>query len=251
MNKMKISVIGHRNLNICNPISAAKLDQAIALVSLNPNSNVVDFGSGKCEFLIRLIEKYNVTGVGVELDGGVISDVEKVIQGRISRDKLQIHLGDAKDFLSKAKCAELDFGICIGSTHAFGGLVPTLKVLHERVKTGGYVLIGEGYWKRKPEQGYLDFLGDSEEQLITHEENIGAAEAAGMVPLWAVTANDDDWDAYEWSYSRSIETYVFEHSDDPDCEEMLARIRSWRKAYLRWGRSTLGFGLYLFRNMKR
>jgi hypothetical protein len=27
---------------------------------------------------------------------------------------------------------------------------------------------------------------------------------------------------------------------------MLERIRRWRDAYLRWGRDTLGFGVYLF-----
>jgi len=27
---------------------------------------------------------------------------------------------------------------------------------------------------------------------------------------------------------------------------MLERIRRWRDGYLRWGRDTLGFGLYLF-----
>jgi hypothetical protein len=28
---------------------------------------------------------------------------------------------------------------------------------------------------------------------------------------------------------------------------MLERIRGWRETYRRWGRDTLGFGLYLFR----
>ena len=47
-------------------------------------------------------------------------------------------------------------------------------------------------------------------------------------------------------YSRSIERYAGEQPDDPDVPEMLKRSRRWRDSYLRWGRDTLGFGVYLF-----
>ena len=45
---------------------------------------------------------------------------------------------------------------------------------------------------------------------------------------------------------RSIERYAGEQPDDPDVPAMLKRIRRWRDAYLRWGRDTLGFAVYLF-----
>ena len=57
----------------------------------------------------------------------------------------------------------------------------------------------------------------------------------------------EEWDEYEWRYSRSIEQYLVEHPDDPDAEAMRTRIRAWRKLYLTGGRHYLGFGLYLFR----
>ncbi len=38
-----------------------------------------------------------------------------------------------------------------------------------------------------------------------------------------------------------------EHPDDPDAPAMLDRIRRWRDGYLRWGRDTMGFALYLHR----
>ena len=60
-------------------------------------------------------------------------------------------------------------------------------------------------------------------------------------------ALDDEWDEYEWRYARPVETFVAENPDGPDAEEMLRKIRTWRDAYLRWGRDTLGFGLYLLR----
>lgn len=48
----------------------------------------------------------------------------------------------------------------------------------------------------------------------------------------------------------SIETYCYENLEDADCQEMLQKIKDWRKTYFSIGRDTLGFGLYLFRNTK-
>lgn len=57
----------------------------------------------------------------------------------------------------------------------------------------------------------------------------------------------EEWDAYEDQYSRNVEDYVRANPRDPDAESIPPRIRSWREAFLRWGRDTLGFGLYLLR----
>ena len=63
----------------------------------------------------------------------------------------------------------------------------------------------------------------------------------------AAVSSDDDWDRYEWLHCRAVEVYCKEHPDDPDSPAMLERIRGWRDLYLKWGRDTLGFGVYLFR----
>ena len=31
---------------------------------------------------------------------------------------------------------------------------------------------------------------------------------AGLIPMHAVTASADEWDEYEWKFSRSIEAYA-------------------------------------------
>ena len=69
---------------------------------------------------------------------------------------------------------------------------------------------------------------------------------AGLIPMHATTASPDDWDEYEWKYCRSIERYARELPDDPDVPAMLDRVRRWRDTYLRCGRDTLGFAVYLF-----
>ena len=82
--------------------------------------------------------------------------------------------------------------------------------------------------------------------VLDHRGNVQAGVEAGLIPMHATTANADEWDEYEWKYCRSIERYAREQPEDPDVPAMLERIRKWRDAYLRWGRDTLGFAVYLF-----
>ena len=112
--------------------------------------------------------------------------------------------------------------------------------------SGGYILIGEGYWRTRAHPDYLAVLGAEHAQFLDHRGNVQAGIAAGLIPMHAATANLDEWDEYEWKYCRSIERYAREQPEDPDVPAMLERIRKWRDGYMRWGRDTLGFAVYLF-----
>lgn len=248
MDRNKFSLIAHRDHVYSNPISEQKMDKIIGYASLQPDHKVIDIGAGKCELLIRLIEKYDCSGTAVELYEGAIAQAKKKAENRIASGRIQFIEKDAREAIEGFAPASFDMGICVGSTHAFGGLDATLAALKKCVKKGGYLLIGEGYWKQKPSQDYLYALGAGETELRSHFENVKAGEDAGLIPLWASVASEDDWDEYEWLYSMSIENYCHEHPDDPDIGAMLAKIRTWRRTYLQWGRDTLGFALYLFRH---
>lgn len=39
--------------------------------------------------------------------------------------------------------------------------------------------------------------------------------------------------------------YLAANPADPDAREFSARMQNWHEAYLKWGRTTLGFGYYL------
>lgn len=38
-----------------------------------------------------------------------------------------------------------------------------------------------------------------------------------------------------------------DNPDDQDVESVLKRVREGKRAYLRWGRETLGWAIYLFK----
>lgn len=140
--------------------------------------------------------------------------------------------------------------ICLGSTHAFGkgeaAYPNALKGMAALVRPGGMLLVGEGYWKRPPAQPYLELIGDPVGIYRDHAGNIKFADGQGLVPMYAAVSSDDEWDHFEWSHRMRIERERLLHPDDPAVAEKVARSREWRDGYLRWRRSTMGFGFYLF-----
>jgi ubiquinone/menaquinone biosynthesis C-methylase UbiE len=249
MDRNRYSAIAHQSHTFYNPVNSSKIDKVIELLDLKDNDKVIDIGAGKGEILFRIIERYRAKCIAIEKYVGFTEQLQVNAEKRGVLNNIEIITKDAKAAM-KTINEPFEAAICIGSTHALGGLHETLDTLRKCVKKGGYVLIGEGYWKQQPCKEYLEALGGAEEsELLTHFENVKAGENLGLIPLWSYTANEDEWDEYEWLYSMSIENYCCEHPEDPDRDAMLQKIRTWRSTYLKWGRDTLGFGIYLFRNM--
>jgi ubiquinone/menaquinone biosynthesis C-methylase UbiE len=245
MEQSKFSAIAHRDHTFFSPLNSAKVDQILALLELSPGDPVLDIGCGQAEILLRLMEGYKVRATGVDRNPEFL---DKARANAVSRDipteNLQLHNMDASSFA--AEPASSAAAICCGSTHAYGGYRQTLAALSTLVKPGGQILVGEGYWKRQPDPAYLEALGAAPDDFTGHAGNVTAGVGAGLIPLYSSVSSEDDWDHYEGLYCRGIERYTFNHPEDPDCEAMQQRIRKWRDTYLRYGRDTLGFGLYLF-----
>lgn len=231
-----------------NPISSEKADRLISYLKLPAGACALDAGCGRGEFLIRVIEATGARGIGVDLAPECISAARKNAEGRVSDELLQFREGDLRQ--EPLEPDSVDLAICIGSTHVFGAgdlaYPNTIQTLHRVVRPGGLILVGEGYWKRPPAPEYLQLIGEPVGIYRTHAENVSFAEHHGLVPLHANVSNDDEWDDFEWSHRASVERQALLQPDDPATRERMRRSREWRNAYLKWGRSTMGFGFYLF-----
>ena len=86
------------------------------------------------------------------------------------------------------------------------------------------------------------------EEFGTHYDNVTVGEEEGLRCIYTIVSNQDDWDRYETLQWYSAAMHAAENEDDPDVPEILARVAHGRTNYLRWGRNTLGWALYLFRN---
>ena len=247
MNPRRFSTLAHARHRICHPLSPETVDAALERITVPPAALAFDAGCGKGEMLLRLVRRAGAKGVGVDLNAEFLEEARAATAARPGPGSLEWREQDATAFAAAESDGAYHVTMCVGSTHAFGTLGDTLRALARLTRRGGYMLAGEGYWRRPPESGYLAALGDVAGDLTSHAENFARGKEQGFEPLWNAEATPTDWDAYEGLYADSIERFAAAHPEDPDRDAMLERIRAWRDTYSRWGRDTLGFGLYLFR----
>jgi ubiquinone/menaquinone biosynthesis C-methylase UbiE len=221
------------------------METLFALLDLSADASVLDIGTGNAEVLIRLVEQYGVKAVGVEWSPVALQAAHEQIAARVPHQSIELRDVDATTLQLSRE--QFEVAICIGASEVFGGYAGTLRTLAQSVESGGQLVVGELYWKQEPAQDYLTTFGIPREEYTTHANNVAIGVEQGLIPLFTLVTSDDEWDHYEWWRIRAIERYAQEHPDDPDVPALVERIRWWRDLYLRWGRDTLGFALYLFR----
>jgi hypothetical protein len=89
--------------------------------------------------------------------------------------------------------------------------------------------------------------GFERDLFATHHQNVVIGEEMGLSLLYTLVSNHDEWDQYEGLQWYAAERYAVSHPEDPDVPELLRRVREQKEEYLRWGRDTLGWAIYLFR----
>jgi SAM-dependent methyltransferase len=238
--------ITHREHVICNPTSEEKLGHLVELLRLPVGVRVVDIACGKGEFLTRLAEAYGVSCVGIDLSPFFVAEAER---------RLSAQAPSAQAVFLKMNGAEFrpdephSFAAasCIGASWVFGGHAGTLDALTRMVVPGGWVIAGEPYWLHEPSEEYLQASGDAREAFGTHAGNVEVGEQLGLDLVHTLVSNKDDWDRYEGLQWYATVEYARSHPDDPDLPELLRRVAKERAAYLRWGRETLGWAIYVFR----
>jgi SAM-dependent methyltransferase len=232
MDPARFSRIGHGDLPWWNPVEGAAFDGMIARAALPRGARILDVGCGNGALLRRaLAATPGSTGIGV--------DRSLPVPGPDLREEP----------FDPARFAPGSFDLvtCIGSSHAAGGAHAALRTFRSLAKPGGAILLGEGFWEREPDPEYLAFLGDARDSLRDLDGTAALGPEAGLETVAFIATPREAWDRYEHTYAANLERFAAEHPSDPDVPAMLARIRPWREAYLRWGRTTLGFALLLFR----
>ena len=245
MNPHKFSAVAHRDHDYANPISAAKVERLLDLLPLDDTSRVLDLGCGRAELALRIIERFGSTVVAVDRSSLMLDQARERAEWTGALGKLHLDDIDIRDFRADPETFHLS--VMLGGGGISGGMAGICTQLKTWTKSGGYILVGEGYWQGgRAHPDYLATLGSENNEFLDHRGNVQAGIDAGLIPMHATTASIDEWDEYEWKYCRAIESYAREQPDDPDAPAMVERIRKWRDAYLRWGRNTLGFAMYLF-----
>ena len=142
---------------------------------------------------------------------------------------------------------EYDLTCCMGASWIYGGIKGTLEALKALTRPGGYIIAGEPYWLKEPDPEYLkaDDIGRTE--FHTHMENVLMGDEFGLTCSYTMCSDHEDWDHYETLHWLSAAEYVDLNPDDPDNPEIIKNSEKFRETYLKWGRDTLGWCIYLFR----
>jgi SAM-dependent methyltransferase len=242
VDRPRFSRLAHRFLPLAAPLDRERLDEALALLPLDAGSRVLDVGCGRAALLLDLVQRRGVHGTGVDCDGEALRSAQASAAARRCADRVTL-------IEARALEAELDglydLTVCVGASHALGGPVATLEHLPRWTRPGGYALWGEGFWRREPDPAYLAAIGGSKSELATHYGNVTAAHARGWSVIWSAVTSDSELDRYEGLYRMGMARHLAEHPDEPEAAAFRERSERWYDSYLRWGRDTMGFALYL------
>ena len=247
MDALKFYDITHRDHVVCNPISEEKLTRLVDLLRLPVNAQVIDIACGKGEFLIRLAETYDAHGTGIDISPFYIADAKRRLRARASGSGITFNRMNGADF-DPGEPRSFDLASCIGASWIFGGYASTLNTLNRMVKPGGWVIVGEPFWRQEPVGDYLKATGLSEDDFGSHFANAEAGGRLSMELVHTIVSSKDDWDRYEGLQWLATDRYASTHPDDPDLSGLVERVRMEKAAYLRWGRDTLGWAVYMFRS---
>ena len=247
MDTWKFYDITHRNHVVCNPTTEDKLARLVGLLRLPAEARVVDIACGEGEFLIRLAEAYGIRGTGIDISPFCIADAQNRLQARAPGAEVAFRQLNGSDFRLDVP-RSLTLASCIGASWVFGGHARTLGVLSGMVAFDGWVIVGEPYWLQEPSDEYLAALGVTRDAFGTHAGNVEAGELRALELVHTFVSSKDDWDQYEGLKWYATAAYARSHPDDPDLPELLERVAKAKLAYLRWGRDTLGWAMYVFRH---
>ena len=245
MDIWKFYDITHRQHEICNPTSREKLERLVELLRLPKGAPVVDIACGKAEFLVRLAEAYDISGVGIDVSPFCVADARKRLEARVPCADVTFHEMDGVEFRPQRQHS-FALASCIGASWVFGGHSGTLSALTGMAETGGWVVVGEPYWRREPSEDYLRASGITRESFGTHLGNTEAGEDHGLELVHTLVSSKDDWDRYEGLQWYATAEYARLNPEDPDLPELTGRVARERATYLRWGRDTLGWAIYVF-----
>ncbi|WP_217169166.1 cyclopropane-fatty-acyl-phospholipid synthase family protein [Streptomyces sp. AC512_CC834] len=235
MDRQQISRLAHADHPIAAPLDDDSVRRLLARAVPGGGARVLDLGCGGGEWLLRaLAEHPRLAAEGVDLSAGALDHAREAAARLAVGDRLTLHRQDAASF---AAPHPFDLVLCVGSTHAFGGLTATLAAARAHLAPGGRVLVGDGFWDGEPSAEAVGMLGDLADLPTTLER----VAAAGWTPVGGHISTRRELDDYEWSWTGALAAWALDHPTDPDRAQALETATAHRDGWLRVYRDVLGF----------
>jgi SAM-dependent methyltransferase len=222
------------------PLSAQHADLLMDRLDLHPGLRIADLGCGWGEFLLQVVSRAvqpdaasPVRAIGVDTDAATLA------RGReLARER---GLGRLVDFVEQDVAAwrgTADRVLCVGASHAFGGTRAALSALTQVVPDGGRLLFGDGCWDTTPSPAAMEIFGAEVRPL---PDLLEMCRAVGWRVIHVSTADQREWDDFEFTFRAGRQEWLLAHGDDPRADEVRDWLDTRERQYVQEYRGVLGF----------
>jgi len=234
--------IVERDHELQNPTSPDKIRLLGDYLRLTSESRVLDIASGKGGPASILAEAYGCTISAVEIRPLFAEEARKRAASAGLGSLIDVQTADASSLQIEPE--SFDAAICIGAAFVWGTIADAAAALWPTVPPGGFVAIGEPFWRHWP------LPEDIEEQgFVGLEETAARFERAGFQITGIIAASEDDWDHYESQHWRAIAEWLAEHPEHPGAEEFRTGHERYRSDYFRYKRALLAWAIFVGRKI--
>lgn len=245
MERSEIFDIAHRRHPIAAPVARDRLRDLIGWLTPPSSGRVLDLGCGEGEWLQELLLAHpGVTGVGV--DHMLPATAAQRTAQRGLDDRVRWIEADA----SRWTDGRFDAVLCVGATHAFGGLTGTLNAVRHHLSPGGQVLLGASIWQGLPcaaALAALEMTADAFPDLIGL---VATVQDHALEPSFVHVSTTAEWNDYQFSWCGSLVDWaVTEATSAADREQALGVAREHRREYLDGWRDQFGFATLVLQDL--
>lgn len=239
MDRQRISSLAHAEHSIAAPVGERRVEQLLGRLSLGPGSSVVDLGCGAGAWLTRLA----AMAPGTRLVG-VDTSATALAEARATAERLGLggHIEWLQDDAASADTGLHDAVLCVGASHAFGGVDGTLDAVRARLKPGGQAVVGDTVWEQPPSQAAQQALDAGPDDFPDLAGLVDKAVGAGFEVVDGHVSTLEEWDDYEWAWTGALVRWALQQPlRSHDGEAALQAAREHREAWLHGYRRHLGF----------
>jgi SAM-dependent methyltransferase len=228
---------------IHNPFTADKFATLGAALRLEPETHVLDLGSGSGEMLCTWARDHGIRGTGVDMSRLFTEQARQRADELGVADRVAFIHGDAAGHVASEK---VGVAACVGATWIGGGIAGTIALLAESLRAGGMILIGEPYWLRLPptEEIARGCLAGSISDFRTLSGLLATFRTLDYDVVEMVLANPDGWDRYEAAKWLTMRRWLDANPDDELAEDIRAKLSTEPERHATYTREYLGWGVF-------
>lgn len=222
--------IAEADIEIQNPVTDRKLRLLEDYCDVRDGLRVLDVGCGKAWIMRQWAERYQIDGVGLEINRAFVDFAQSK---HPSRGRIRYVEGPAEVFAPEPN--SYDVVLCLGATFALGGFVQAIEWMVAAAKPGGAVVVGDLTLKHRP-------------AVYTHQhlpldpvESLGVVQRHGAEVSAMISASDADFERYASHHRHTTLRWARENPDHADREDVLNKSRDDWNYYLRTIRPLLGW----------